>query len=31
MQIYAGNDVEPKVLINGKPVEPDWDTPLEAP
>ncbi|HEX5184374.1 MAG TPA: hypothetical protein VFW19_14650 [Allosphingosinicella sp.] len=26
LQIYAGNDVDPPVKINGVPVKPDWDT-----
>jgi hypothetical protein len=27
LQIYAGNDIDPIVSIDGVIVEPDWDTP----
>ena len=27
LQIYAGNDIDPLVWIDGVSVDPDWDTP----
>lgn len=27
LQIYAGNDSDPRVWIDGVSVDPDWDTP----
>ena len=29
LTIYAGNDSEPLVTIDGMAVEPDWETPLD--
>lgn len=30
LQIYAGNDIDPKVTIDGAAVDPDWHTPVQA-